>query len=81
MGRGVVIELSAREFLLAGVGIGVRFCQPGTGRAIEMQSAEFGRFEGDRWITLNPMRREADEAVGRPIFLRRPGAARIVLGY
>ena len=79
VGRGLVIQTSEREFLLVGVGLGVRFCDPRSGEAIPILSAEFGRFEDERWVCLHPMRREADEAVGRPVFLRRPGVARLQL--
>lgn len=78
--RGLLIEMARREFLLIGLGFGVRFCDPATGAAIAMVACDFGRFDGQRWTTLHPMRREADEAVGRPIYLRRPGVVRVTLG-
>ncbi len=79
MARGLIIHRAPGEYLLVGVGCGVSFRRPGDGSAIPMRLTEFGRFAGEQWIALHPMRREGDEAIGRPLYLRRPGVARIVL--
>ncbi len=77
--RGMVIQRGANEFLLIGVGFSVRFRQPNRDEAIAVVSAEWGRFEGDQWKLLHPMRRERLESVGAPITLLEPGVARIIL--
>lgn len=79
-GRGLVIQRAADEFVLVGVGLGVRFRRPRPdGRPIAVRSAEWGRFEGDAWRCLHPMRRERPESEGAPEVLREPGVARVVL--
>ncbi|MDP9364364.1 MAG: DUF5597 domain-containing protein [Chloroflexota bacterium] len=78
--RGLIIQQSASEFLLIGLGCEVRFRRPRPdGRPVPVASAEWGRFEGDRWVALHPMRRELLESVGEPIKLLEPGVARVVL--
>jgi hypothetical protein len=42
-------------------------------------SAEWGRYEGSRWVTLHPMRRERLESEGAPVTLLEPGVARVIL--
>jgi hypothetical protein len=79
-GRGLFIQQSHNEFLLIGVGMSVRFRRPRpSGEPIAIVSAEWGRYEGERWITLHPMRREYDETLGNPISLQEPGVARVIL--
>jgi len=79
-GRGLVIQRAPNEFLLIGVGFSARFRRPRPdGRPIPVASAEWGRFEGDGWKRLHPMRRERPESEGMPVLVREPGVARVVL--
>lgn len=79
-GRALVIQRSADEFLVIGVGCDVRFRRPRPdGRPRPILAAEWGRFEGDRWLARHPIRREHLESVGDPIKLLEPGVARVVL--
>jgi len=79
-GRGFIVQQGVREFLLVGVGFAVRFQHPRPdGRPIPMISAEWGRFEGARWVPLHPMRREWLESVGKPISLLEPAVVRVIL--
>jgi hypothetical protein len=75
----MVIQRAENEFLPVGVGFSVRFRQPGADRARAVLAAEWGRYEGDRWIMLHPMRREVLESAGLPVALLEPGVARITL--
>src|SRR5262249_22691660 len=78
--RGMVIQQRPNEFLLIGAGFGVRFRRPRPdGRPVPVVSAEWGRFDGDRWLALHPMRRERPESAGQPVILSEPGVARVVL--
>lgn len=79
-GRGLVIQVAPDEFLLIGLGFDVRFRRPRPdGRPRPIVVAEWGRFEGDRWVALHPIRREHLESVGAPVKLLEPGVARVVL--
>jgi hypothetical protein len=79
MGRGLAIRLATDEFILVGVGYEARFSRPVTGAPIPIISAEWGRFEGERWHATHPIRRQFLESEGKPIRLLEPGVARIVL--
>lgn len=79
-GRGMVVQLSADEFLCIGVNYSVQFRQPRpSGRPRAIERAEWGRYEQDRWVALHPMRRERPESLGWPLSLQEPGAARVFL--
>ena len=75
----MVIRQASDEFLLIGVGFSVRFRKSGSSESVAVRSAEWGRFEGDRWVRLHPMRRERLESEGAPVMLLEPGVARIKL--
>ncbi len=78
--RGMAIQQVANEFLLIGVGFSVRFRRPRPdGRPVPIISAEWGYFEGDRWVRLHPMRREHLESEGHPITLLEPGVVHVAL--
>ncbi|HEY64087.1 MAG TPA: DUF5597 domain-containing protein [Caldilineae bacterium] len=78
--RGMIIQQAPNEFLLIGVGFSARFRRPRPdGRPIPILSAEWGYFEGGRWVCLHPMRRERLESEGLPVTLLEPGVARVVL--
>jgi hypothetical protein len=78
--RGMVIQQAPDEFLLIGAGFSVRFRRPRPdGRPVPVTSAEWGRYEGDRWVALHPIRRERPESAGAPVTILEPGVARIVL--
>jgi hypothetical protein len=78
--RGMAIHQGHNEILLVGLGFSVRFRKPGTpDKPVYVASAEWGRYEEDRWILLHPMRRETHESKGRAITLYEPGAARVLL--
>lgn len=78
--RGMIIQQSASEFLLIGVGFSVFFRQPGAGHlAVPVRSADWGRFEGRHWVTIHPMRREHLESTGGPVPLHEPSVTRIIL--
>jgi hypothetical protein len=79
-GRGMVVQLSADEFLCIGVSYSVQFRRPrpsGQPRAVER--AEWGRYEQERWVVQHPMRRERPESLGWPLSLQEPGVARVFL--
>lgn len=78
--RGLLIQQAEDQFLLIGVGFSVRFRLPSPdGRPVPVISAGWGRYDGDQWITLHPMRREHHESEGRPVSLYEPGVARVML--
>ena len=79
-GRGLLIQQNASEFLLIGVGFSVRFRRPRPdGTPIPIVSAEWGRYEGEHWISSHPIRREIPEPEGAPIQLLEPGVVRVIL--
>ncbi|HEX6478290.1 MAG TPA: DUF5597 domain-containing protein [Ktedonobacteraceae bacterium] len=76
-GRGLIIQQGPLDFLLIGVGLSVQFRQPrpvGTPRSIA--SIEWGRYEGDQWVVLHPMRMERPTVT---IFMVEPGVVRVIL--
>ena len=76
----MVIQQSSSEFLLIGVGFSVAFRSPDPiGQPVPILSAEWGRYDGKRWVTLHPMRRERLESEGAPVTLLEPGVARVIL--
>ena len=78
--RGLLIQQAPNVILLIGVGFDVRFRRPRPdGHPVPIVSAEWGRYEGERWVTLHPMRRERLESAGAPVTLLEPGVARVVL--
>ena len=80
--RGLLIQRAGGQFLLIGVGFSVRFRRPSPdGRPVSVVAADWGRYDGDRWITLHPMRREHLESEGQPVSLYQPGVARVVLDH
>lgn len=79
-GRGMIIQQTANEFLVVGVGFGVYFRRPRPdGRPVPVRSAEWGYYDADHWVVRHPMRREQLESVGRPLQLLEPGVALVVL--
>lgn len=80
MGRGIVIQLSAGEFIALGAGFEISFRMPRPEcHPAPVKSAEWGYFKGDKWVSLHPMRREHLESVGNPVEFLEPGVARILL--
>lgn len=77
--RGLVIELSSTEFLLVGVGFSARFRQKGVDQPYPVKRADWGRYEGDDFHLLHPMRRERHEREGIAVPLLEPGVARVLL--
>ena len=78
--RGLLIQLASGQFLLVGVGFSVRFRRPSPdGRPVPIVTADWGRYDDDRWITLHPIRREHPESEGQPVSLYQPGVARVRL--
>jgi len=72
-GRGIVIQRSADEFLIVGVGFHTEFRRPHPdGSRIREKSVVVGRYEGDRWVALHPME-------GHRATLLEPGVARVWL--
>jgi hypothetical protein len=79
-GRGMVIQLTANEFLLVGAGFSASFRRPRpSGEAAPLVSAEFGYYVDDRWVVLHPIAREHLESHGLPVTLLEPGVVRVVL--
>jgi len=80
MGRGMVIQRAAGEFIALGAGFEISFrtARP-EGHPVPLRSAEWGYFKGNEWVTLHPMRREHLESVGNPLEFLEPGAARMML--
>ncbi|MFC1717729.1 DUF5597 domain-containing protein [Candidatus Poribacteria bacterium] len=78
--RGMLIQQAHNEFLLIGLGFSVRFRRSGEpDQPVPVDSAEWGRYDGNRWVNLHPMRRERPESAGHPITLYEPGVARVTL--
>jgi hypothetical protein len=79
-GRGIVIQQGPTELVALGLGFDVRFRRPRPdGRPRPVVSAEWGRYDGDRWVLLHPMRRERPESAGIQVDFLEPGVARVVL--
>jgi len=79
MSRGFIIERSPTEYLLIGTSFSVRFRQKGRDLAYPLKRADFGRYDGDEFKLLHPMRRERLEREGIPVPLLEPGVVRVVL--
>jgi Beta-galactosidase/Domain of unknown function (DUF5597) len=80
MSRGLVIQEDTDTFILIGLGFSAYFLEPrpsGTPRLV--RSAEWGRYEHDRWVPLHRIRREHPEDEGYPIRMAEPGVARVLL--
>jgi hypothetical protein len=76
----MLIQLGPREFLLIGVGFDVRFRLPRPdGRPVPVVSAEEGRYDGECWVPLHPIRRERPESAGAPVSLYHTGVVRVEL--
>jgi hypothetical protein len=60
MARGMVVQLSRTEFIVLGTGFNVRFLTP-EGQGIPLARVERGRFEGDSWRPILPIRREQED--------------------
>ncbi len=79
-GRGIIIQRSANEFVVVGVGFNVRFARPRPNSdPVPIVSAQLGRFEGERWVLIHHMRRERAESVGWPLNVLEPGVAKVTL--
>ena len=79
MARGLVLELSPTEFLLVGVGFSVRFRRKDADLPLPVRRADWGRYDGDEFRLLHPMRRERHEREGLPVPLLEPGVVRVIL--
>lgn len=78
--RGLLIQEQPDVFLLIGVGFTVQFRRPRPdGRPVPVVSAEWGRYEGNRWVMIRPVRRESIETKGNPLFMLEPGVMRVTL--
>ena len=78
--RGIIIQRAANEFLIIGVGCAITFRRPRPDSSpIPIVSAQWGRFEQDRWVLIHHMRRERPEAAGWPITHLEPGVSRVIL--
>jgi Domain of unknown function (DUF5597) len=75
--RGLLIFSSQREIVAAGVGFSVRFCRK-DGSAIAIRRAECGRFEGNDWHPMHPIRREGTDETS-PLRIVEAQVARIEL--
>jgi hypothetical protein len=79
-GRGLIIQRSPNEFLLIGLGFSVRFQRPSPDcRLVPVTGGEFGRFEGQQWRRLHPIRRQRPGMEGNGVSLREPSVARVWL--
>jgi Domain of unknown function (DUF5597) len=79
-GRGMVIQQGPNEFVVLGLGFDVRFRRPRPdGRPRPIATAEWGKYGGDRWVLLHPMRRERPESAGLQVEFLEPGVARVIL--
>jgi hypothetical protein len=80
-GRGMVIQRSAHEFVIIGVGFNIQFRRPRPdGKPAPVVEANWGYFDDDAWVTLHPMRRERPESMGTPIKFLKTGVAKAILG-
>ncbi len=77
MARGMAIRTGETEFVVLGTGFEARFLTP-DGRGIPLASVERGRFEGDRWRALLPIRREGEDR-SRPFRVIEPQVVRVTL--
>jgi hypothetical protein len=75
--RGLVVRTGSDELVVAGVGAGVGFCDAGS-RPLPIASVERGRFDGDRWVPLCPVRREGNDPCA-PLHLVVPQVVRVRL--
>lgn len=64
MARGMVVRLSDTEFVVLGTGFEARFLNP-DGAGIPLAQVERGRFEGETWRPLLPIRREREDRSAR----------------
>ena len=76
-GRGLIIQQGLHDFLLIGVGLSVQFRQQRpVGTSLSIASIEWGRYEGDQWVVLHPMRIERPKVT---ISMVEPGVVRVIL--
>lgn len=79
-GRGFLIQRGPDEFLIIGVDFDVRFRHPRPdGSPRHVIRSDYGRFDGEEWITLHPMRRERHEREGHHVEALEPGVVRVLL--
>jgi hypothetical protein len=60
MARGMAIRLGPTEFVVLGTGFSARFLSP-NGEGLALASVERGRFDGDTWRAMLPIRRESED--------------------
>jgi hypothetical protein len=60
MARGIVVRLGKREFVVLGTGFEGRFLTA-EGKGIPLAHVERGRFEGESWRPVLPVRRERED--------------------
>ncbi len=77
MARGMAIRTGETDFLVLGTGFDARFLTP-DGRGIPLARVERGRFEGDRWRVLLPIRREREDR-SLPFRVIEPQVVRVAL--
>jgi len=58
--RWMVVHLNKTDFVVLGTGFDVRFWK-GTGGAIPLTRVERGKFKGETWQPLLPVRRESED--------------------
>jgi hypothetical protein len=79
MARGMVLELSPTEFVIIGSGFSVRFRHKDQDLAYPVKRSDWGRYEGETFRLLHPMRRERLEREGLAVAMLEPGVARVIL--
>jgi len=77
MARGMAVRLSENEFLVLGSGIHARFLDA-NGQGIPLARVDRGRYEGDNWRTLLPVRREREDR-SIPFRIAEPQVIRVSL--
>lgn len=75
--RGMVVRRGPTEFLVLGTAFDARFLTE-TGQGIPLVRVDRGRFEGDTWRTLLPVRREREDR-SAPFRVEEPSVIRVTL--
>jgi hypothetical protein len=75
--RGIVVRLDERTFIFAGVCFSARLFDA-EGKPQPLNNVEKGRFEGEEWVRLHPVRREWEEK-SLPFSVHHTGVYRVIL--
>ncbi len=77
LARGMVVRLGPAEFAVLGCGFRAAFVRPG-GAGIPLLSVERGRFAGETWQAILPIRRESEDRTS-PFRVGEPQVVKVTL--